>query len=107
MRFPWRVAFLLLFPVLASAQTSVPAAGIPVELADARAARISDLRYNLQLNVPRDVKTPLEGSNRISFEYSVEPGAAVGSQLQVFGEQYSARNLPRTAFRESHAGQAA
>jgi aminopeptidase N len=50
-----------------SAQVSIPAPGIPLEVADARAARITDLRYNLQLTIPREASAPITGSNRLSF----------------------------------------
>ena len=69
MRSLLRSAFLLLFPAVTWAQIANPAAGIPLDIAEARAARISELRYDLNLTVPRDAKAPLEGTNRITFHY--------------------------------------
>jgi aminopeptidase N len=71
MRFFLRVALGLLFPVMVSAQTATPGPGIPLELADARAERIRDLRYDLRLTVPAQLADPIEGVNRISFELGV------------------------------------
>jgi aminopeptidase N len=67
MRFLLRCAFLL-FPTIVSAQTATPGPGIPLDLADARAAAIANLHYDLDLTVPREAATPLEGTNRITFD---------------------------------------
>jgi aminopeptidase N len=67
MRFVLRVAFGVLFPIMASAQTANPDPGIPLELADARAARISDLRYDLRLTIPSRQSEPIEGVTRIAL----------------------------------------
>ena len=68
MRFLLRCAFVLLVPSIVSAQTANPGPGIPLDIADARAATISDLRYGLSLRVPRELAAPLTGINSISFE---------------------------------------
>lgn len=52
---------------MAAAQTDTPGAGIPLAVAEARAAAIADLRYALRLTVPDDVKQPIEGVNRLTF----------------------------------------
>jgi aminopeptidase N len=67
MRFFLRVALGLLLPVMASAQTANPDPGIALELAEARAERIGDLRYDLQLQVPAQLSEPIEGVLRISL----------------------------------------
>jgi aminopeptidase N len=59
---------LLMIPIAASAQTSTPGPGIPLEVADARAARIGDLGYRLRLTIPEEATSPIEGTNSISFE---------------------------------------
>jgi aminopeptidase N len=68
MRFLAGCACLVLLPSLASAQTANPGPGIALEVADARAARISDLRYDVQLTIPRDASAAIGGRNLISFE---------------------------------------
>src|SRR5687767_9163655 len=68
MRCLFRVAlFLLLFPAMAISQTATPGPGIPLEVAEARAARISDLVYTIALTVPEAASVPLEGVNVLSF----------------------------------------
>jgi aminopeptidase N len=67
MRFFVRMALTLLVPVMASAQTASPDPGIALELADARAERIRDLRYDLRLTIPAQSTQPIEGSTRISL----------------------------------------
>jgi aminopeptidase N len=68
MRFLWRVACSLFVPALVSAQTATPGPGIALDVAEARAARISDLRYSLQLTIPREASAPVGGVNRVSFD---------------------------------------
>jgi len=68
MRFLGAVFALLLLPSTVSAQTTSPAPGIALELAEARATRIANLRYDLQLTVPNSVSAPLEGTNTIGFD---------------------------------------
>jgi aminopeptidase N len=67
------VSFLLLvlfqlLPRSVFSQTASPAPGIPLEVADARAERISGLRYSLRLTVPEQQSAAIEGTNRISFD---------------------------------------
>ena len=61
-------AALLFAPLESHAQMLTPGPGIPLELATARAARISDLRYNLSLTIPETATAAITGSNAISFE---------------------------------------
>ncbi|MBA3269918.1 MAG: ERAP1-like C-terminal domain-containing protein, partial [Acidobacteria bacterium] len=63
-------ALLVLCPVLALAQTATPGPGIPLAVAETRAARIGDLRYDLRLAVPALVTVPIEGTNTITFDLS-------------------------------------
>ncbi len=64
-----RLAFIFFIcPMAVTAQTVDPGPGIPLELAEARAARISHLRYTLRLNVPESATTPLDGINSITFD---------------------------------------
>ena len=58
---------LLLGAVPASAQTATPAAGVPLEVAERRAAVISDLRYDLALSIPEALTAPLTGTTTIRF----------------------------------------
>jgi aminopeptidase N len=44
-----------------------PGPGIPLTLADERAKRISDLRYNLHFDIPADQKAPVTGRVVVSF----------------------------------------
>jgi aminopeptidase N len=67
MRFGFILACLML-PGMAAAQTANPGAGIPIEIADARAARIGNLRYNLQIAVPDVATAPVEGTTTITFD---------------------------------------
>ncbi len=52
------------------AQTATPGPGIPLEVATRRATIITDLRYELSLNVPRDQKQPLTGTMTARFRLS-------------------------------------
>jgi aminopeptidase N len=67
MRF-WLAAALLAVPAFAVAQTADPDPGIPLDVADARAANVSNLRYALQLAIPEQVAAPIDGTNRIAFD---------------------------------------
>ena len=67
MRFWLAFAFVAL-PVLAVAQTADPDPGIPLDVADARAALISNLRYDLTLTIPEQVSAPVEGTTRLAFD---------------------------------------
>ncbi len=62
------VALLIVIPVSASAQTAHPAAGIPLDVAERRAALIANLRYALTVSIPEKLTEPLTGSNTIRFE---------------------------------------
>src|SRR5689334_21412225 len=62
------VAACLMLAAMAIAQTADPGAGIPLAVADARAALISNLRYNLRLTIPESAKTSLDGTMQLSFD---------------------------------------
>ncbi|HEX6973207.1 MAG TPA: M1 family aminopeptidase [Vicinamibacterales bacterium] len=44
-----------------------PAAGVPLAVAEARAARISDLKYNLRFDIPEKPADPIAGRVAITF----------------------------------------
>ena len=67
MRFVCFSLILLAQVAIASAQTASPGTGVPLDIATARAARISDLRYELALSIPEDLAAPLTGSNTLRF----------------------------------------
>src|SRR5687767_5107203 len=59
---------ILLLPVLtAFAQTMNPEPGVPLDVATARAAAISDLRYDLSLSIPEAMSSPITGTTTIRF----------------------------------------
>jgi aminopeptidase N len=62
------VLLLVGMPVLSPAQTATPAAGIPLDVANARAAVISRVRYQLSLSIPSSVGVPVEGGNTLTFD---------------------------------------
>src|SRR5688572_4178980 len=65
------IAFTLcLTPHLSYAQTAAPGAGIPLAIAERRAAIISNLRYTLDINVPEKVSDPITGTTGIRFSLS-------------------------------------
>ncbi len=51
----------------ASAQTTTPDPGVPLDVATARAANVSGLRYDLSLSIPAIIAAPLTGTNTIRF----------------------------------------
>jgi aminopeptidase N len=60
---------------MAAAQRSVtrapaPASGVPLALAEERARRVSDLRYDLHFAVPGDMSSPVTGNATIRFSLS-------------------------------------
>ncbi len=60
-------AMVLLCPAQPMAQTSSPAAGVALELAQARAANVSRLRYDLALSIPQSPSLPVTGSTVLRF----------------------------------------
>jgi aminopeptidase N len=58
---------LLLAALPAWAQTMTPDAGVPLDVATARAATISALRYELSLSIPEALSAPLVGTNTLRF----------------------------------------
>ena len=67
----WLAVAFLTLPSLGVAQTANPAPGIPLEVAEVRAERISNLRYSLTLTVPDQVAAPIDGRNTLAFDLSV------------------------------------
>jgi aminopeptidase N len=61
-------ALCLALPSLAAAQTATPGPGIPLEIADARAATMRGLTYHLQMRIPDALTAPIEGRNSMVFE---------------------------------------
>ena len=57
----------LLWPLLAAGQTDRPAAGVPLPVAEFRAAHLRDIAYDLSLTVPRAATEPVRGTTRIRF----------------------------------------
>ncbi|MCX7170228.1 MAG: hypothetical protein NTY41_08045, partial [Proteobacteria bacterium] len=51
----------------AQAQTTMPAAGVALELAQRRAEIVSNLSYELALSIPETLARPVTGSNTIRF----------------------------------------
>jgi aminopeptidase N len=58
---------LCLSPQVSNAQTTAPAAGIPLAIAERRAAIISNLRYTLAVTVPEKVSDAIAGTIGIRF----------------------------------------
>jgi aminopeptidase N len=52
------------------AQMAAPAAGIPLDVAERRAAIISNLRYKLTFSIPETLNEPITGTNTITFTLS-------------------------------------
>src|SRR5687767_10418600 len=63
----WILGISLLAGVPALAQTMNPDPGVPLDVATARAANISNLRYDLSLSIPPTIATPLTGTTTIRF----------------------------------------
>jgi aminopeptidase N len=64
------LAALIAMPAIGCAQSTKPAAGIPLDIAERRAATISDLRYALDVSIPEKLADPLTGTNTIRFALS-------------------------------------
>lgn len=69
MRLGWALVAVMLLqpPTDASAQTSEPAAGVALDLAMARAANVSQLRYDLALSIPLLASSPVTGTSVLRF----------------------------------------
>lgn len=52
----------------AGAQTPAPGAGVPLDLAVARAALVGNLRYDLALSIPAESTAPVTGAITIGFD---------------------------------------
>ncbi len=81
---------ILAAAVPAAAQTATPGPGIPLEVATRRAAIVSDLRYELSLNVPREQQAPITGTMTASFALSRRVAAA-GPRLRARRRQREER----------------
>jgi aminopeptidase N len=78
MRFPsFLIAALLTLPSAATqAQSAPPEAGVSHALAIARAAQLSDIRYNLEFNV-REHATTIDGAEKLSFSSTTAGDLAI------------------------------
>lgn len=63
----WGVVMSLFASATTSAQTTEPAPGVALELAQARAKNISRLRYELALSIPSTRAQPVTGTNVLRF----------------------------------------
>ena len=63
----WGLGISLLAGGPAMAQTMTPDPGVPLDVATARAANISELRYDLSLSIPEAIAAPLTGTTTIRF----------------------------------------
>ena len=63
----WGLAISLLAGGPAVAQTMTPDSGVPLDVATARAANVSNLRYELSLSIPEALTAPLTGTSTIRF----------------------------------------
>ncbi len=88
------ILLFLCCPAVALGQTDSPAAGVPLEVAEFRAAHLRDVAYDLALTVPRAASEPVRGTTRIRFglrhtgaplvvDFDTTPGAV--ERLQVNG----------------------
>ena len=68
MRVLLALAGLTIFVPPASAQTTTPAAGVPLEIATHRAATISGLKYDLSLSIPEALSSPITGGIVARFQ---------------------------------------
>ncbi len=73
----WLVAACMSIPSIVAAQTANPGPGIPLELADARAKRMQNLRYALTLDVPESLTQAITGTNTIRFDLATAADALV------------------------------
>lgn len=90
------LTFLLLPLVLAACADRLPVEpGVSVKLAQERAARISDLRYELSFRIPESLEEPCSGEVKVRFNLSLKgelqldfrPGAEAVRQLSVNGRE--------------------
>ena len=65
---PTSLALWLIAMLQAASSNGVPAAGVPLTLAQSRAGRMSDLRYDLHFTIPAAATEPLAGRSTIRFE---------------------------------------
>ncbi len=87
-----------------------PGPGIPLAVAEERAKRISDLRYNLHVEIPADQKAPVTGRATISFvlrdatrslalDFS-EPGRVTSSSVKALQRVPDHLVIPAAELRE-------
>jgi len=62
------LAALLVTAATATAQPTLTAPGVSLALAEDRARRVSDLRYDLALEIPRDQQAPVTGTLTLRFQ---------------------------------------
>ena len=68
---------VLMTAAIASAQTSTPDSGVPLDVATRRAANISGLRYDMALSIPAELASPLTGEETIRFDLKDASGPLV------------------------------
>jgi aminopeptidase N len=82
-----------------------PEAGVPVALADDRAARLSNVRYDLTFAIPASASEPIAGTASIRFELKAPerplildfaPGADHLMAVTVSGKAAAYRTVKRT-----------
>ncbi|MDP1568736.1 MAG: M1 family aminopeptidase [Vicinamibacterales bacterium] len=71
------LAALLVTATPALAQPSLTAPGVSLALAEDRARRVSDLRYDLALEIPRDQQAPITGTLTLRFQLTDASGPLV------------------------------
>ena len=78
---PARIALLATVAVIhaapAAGQMTAPTPGVSRELAEERAQRVSELRYDLFMSIPADPAEPITGTNVIRFRLSQAESALV------------------------------
>ena len=68
MRPPLAVIALAVLATATAAQTNAPGAGVQMDIAEARSASITRLRYDLFLSIPETLSAPLRGAITIRFD---------------------------------------
>ena len=58
-----------------TAETGLPAAGVPLDLAQARAQQLQDVVYKLFFNIPSELAAPIPASMELSFSLAADSGA--------------------------------
>ena len=62
------LVLMVLLPFMVSAMEIPVTAGVSSELAQYRAAHISEINYRLHFDIPADPAAPIKASSRVTFE---------------------------------------